>query len=187
MELRFPLSSSCWLSWHVQNLLSELEDRCVVLTAMQPLQRCLSVAADVAPVHQVCSNLHQPAQYPCVGRDSDVPVQLSVFWPGRQRAPPHVRWSHWTGFLPLAVSLKQSGFLLGDFPHQAGSLSHLSVILLCPSWSMDFAALFAIQVKSVPFLGTSVAHVILCLRSRMTSTGRHLFFRFHVSKEPLIH
>ena len=35
---------------------------------------------------------------------------------------------------------------------------------------MNLAALFAIQGNSVPFLGTSIAHVILCLRSRMTNT-----------------
>ena len=42
---------SCWLGRHVQHLLSEFQDRCVVLSTMRPLQRCLSVAADVTPVH----------------------------------------------------------------------------------------------------------------------------------------
>ena len=36
---------------------------------------------------------------------------------------------------------------------------------------MIFAALFAIWEFPVPFLGTSIAHVILCLPSRVTSTG----------------
>ena len=61
---------SRWLGRHVQDLLSEFQSRCVVPSAMQPLQRRLSVAADVAPVHQVRTKLHQPALYPCVGRDS---------------------------------------------------------------------------------------------------------------------
>ena len=39
------------------------------LSSVQPVQRSLSVAADT-PVHQVRSKFHQPAQYPCVGRDS---------------------------------------------------------------------------------------------------------------------
>ena len=91
---RFPLSTSCWLGWQMQDLLSEFQDRCVVLSPMQPLQRCLSVAADVTPVHQVCSNFNQPAQHPCgtgFWSSRDAPAQRSVFWPGWPRVPLHVR------------------------------------------------------------------------------------------------
>ena len=70
MESRFPLSSSWWLGRLVQDLLSEFQNGCVVPSAMQPLQRCLSVAADVTLVRQVRSKFHQPAKYPCVRRDS---------------------------------------------------------------------------------------------------------------------
>ena len=40
--------------------------------------RRLFVAADVAPVHQIRSELHQPAQYPCIRRDFvDANIQCS--------------------------------------------------------------------------------------------------------------
>ena len=57
--------------------------------------RRLSVAADVAPVHQIRSELHQPAQYPCVGQDS-APAQPSVFWPGHVHVRQRVQWDHRT-------------------------------------------------------------------------------------------
>ena len=55
------------------------------------LQRCLSVPADVAPVHQVCRKLHQPAQSPCVGRDSGpyALLQCSLHCPGLACNEPH--------------------------------------------------------------------------------------------------
>ena len=40
----------------------------------------------------------------------------------------------------------------------ACSLGHLRVTLLCPSWSMNVPALFAIQGESVSVLGISFAH-----------------------------
>ena len=73
--------------------------------------------------------------------------------------------SHWSSLWHNLTS-----FFEPDRYPLPGSLSHLSAALLCSSWSLDFAALFAIQGNSVPFLGTSIAHVIVCLVSRMTST-----------------
>ena len=37
---------------------------------------CLSVAADVTPVHQIRSELHKPAQYPCIRWDFDANTML---------------------------------------------------------------------------------------------------------------
>ena len=64
---------------------------CPFAHAMQPLHRCLSVAADVAPVHQECRKLHQPAQYPCVRRDSgpNAMLQRSLQCSGLAGHEPH--------------------------------------------------------------------------------------------------
>ena len=79
VESRFPLSSSCCLGQHVQDLLSELQDRCVVPSSMQPVQRRPAVPAGVTPVHQVRSKFHQPAKYSCVGRDSGPDASSAAF------------------------------------------------------------------------------------------------------------
>ena len=68
-ESRVPLSSSCWFGKHVQNILPKFQNRSVVPSSMQCVYRRLSVTADVAPVHQMRSELNQPAQYPCSRRD----------------------------------------------------------------------------------------------------------------------
>ena len=69
----------------------------------------------------------------------------------------------------------------------ADSLSHLSVTLLCPSWSMNFAALFCNpgKLSSASWNQHRPRH----LESPFTGDQhkRHLFFRFPVSKEPIIH
>ena len=97
----------------MQDLLSKFQDRCVVLSSMQSVQRCLSVAADVAPVHQVRSEIHQPAQYPCVGRDSGPDAML-------QRSLQCSSLSHCTFDDPVGLVFTQlvvspePGFPLGD-------------------------------------------------------------------------
>ena len=57
----------------------------VVPSTMQPLQRRLSVAADVTPA-SIASLRQVGFWFPC-----DAPTQLSMFWPDRQRVLPHVR------------------------------------------------------------------------------------------------
>ena len=64
MQSRFPFSPSCWLGRHVQNLLSEFQNKGVIPSAMQPLKRRLPVATDIALLHQASSKFHQPTQYP---------------------------------------------------------------------------------------------------------------------------
>ena len=43
---------------------------------MQSVYRHLSGATDVTPVHQIRSELHQPAQYPCIKWDFDANTML---------------------------------------------------------------------------------------------------------------
>ena len=50
-SLHFPPLAD--LAGVVQNLLSKFQDRCVVPSPVQPLQRCLSLTAGVASVHQI--------------------------------------------------------------------------------------------------------------------------------------
>ena len=86
-----------------------------VPSVVQPLQRCLSVAADVTPVASDMQRIppastvssHRTGLWP----PCDVPAQPSVSWPVRQRAH-RTSMGRWTGSLPLAVSLERFGFLL---------------------------------------------------------------------------
>ena len=135
-----PLSPSRWLGRHIQDLLSKLQSGCVVPSAMQPLQRRPSVAADVAPVHQVRSIFHQRAQHPCVGRDfgSCAMLQRSFQCSGLTGHesyrtfddPVGLTFSHWRpsgtvwfhSWRACPISLVNASI--------AGSLSHLSVTLL---------------------------------------------------------
>ena len=55
-----PLSSSCRLGKHVQNLLPKFQNLCVVPSSMQSVCRRLALAADVASVQQMRGELHQP-------------------------------------------------------------------------------------------------------------------------------
>ena len=157
MESRFPLSLLLlgWLactksSFRIPGYVYCPFGRC------SPLQGRLSITADVASVHHICSKFHHPAQYPCVERDSGlVPFRCSsaafsvLAWPSTStttRSMIPLDWLSPTGglsgtvWLPswraCAISLAGASI--------AGSLSHLSVTLLCPTWSMNFPALFAI-------------------------------------------
>ena len=118
MESRFPPSSSCWLGWNVQDLLTEFQDRCDVLTPTQPVQRCLSVAAEVTPAHQVRSKIHQPSKYPCVGRDSgpNAMLQRSLQRSGLTSHVSRCTFDDSTGlpFRHWGVSLGRSGFPVGE-------------------------------------------------------------------------
>ena len=64
-----PLSSCHWFGGHVQDFFLEFQDRCVVPSSMPSAQRRLPVPPDVAPVHHVRGELHQPAQYPRTRQD----------------------------------------------------------------------------------------------------------------------
>ena len=83
---------------------------------MQSVYRRLSVAADVAPVHQIRSELHQPAQSRCIRRDSgsNAMLQRSFQCSGLTSHESHRAFDDSVGLaLPLVVSLTLSGFLLG--------------------------------------------------------------------------
>ena len=125
MKSRFPFAPSGWLGRRVRDLLSELLNKCVVPSAMQPLQRRLSVAADVTPVHQVRSKFHQSAQYPCIRRDSGscAMLQRSFQCSGLTSNesnrtyddPTGLAFSHWR---PVWKSLASFLACLSDFPCQ---------------------------------------------------------------------
>ena len=171
MESRFPRSSSCCLGWHVQDLHSEFQARRVVLSPVQSVQRCL---------------LRRCRCHTCSSRTSGgilVPMRCSsaafsvLAWPVTSptaRSVIPLDWLSSTSGLSGRVCLpswRASAISLDNASIGSLSLPHLSVTLWCPGWSTNFPALCAMQGNSVPFLGTSIAHVILSLRSRMTNTG----------------
>ena len=171
---------------------SKLQDRCSdVPSPVQPLQWCLSVPADVTPVHQVHSKLHQPAEYPCVGRDSgpyaelqcglqcpglasnEPPAETGSFQcSGLTSNEPHCTFDDPTG---LAFSnwrtLGRFGFLLD------GLVQSLSPVLQLPARCRPEGDSVMPKLVDEPRCSLRdpgelrpFPHVILCLRSRMTST-----------------
>ena len=85
------VSVDCSSQRTIDSFVSAASTVCVFPSSMQSVCRGLSVAADVAPVHQEHSELPQPAHHSCVKRDFDVPMQLSVFWRDQPRVPLCVR------------------------------------------------------------------------------------------------
>ena len=93
----FPLSSSslAWPACTKSSLrIPGSVTRCL-FDPLQPVQRCVSVAADVTPVHQGMQQI-PPASTISLRRagfwsQCDAPAQPAVFWPDRRRTPLHVR------------------------------------------------------------------------------------------------
>ena len=196
MKSRFPCSPSPWLGRHVQGLLSEFQNRCVAPSAMQPLQRRLSVAAEVAPVHRVRSIFHQPAQYPRIGRDSGSYAMLQRSFQcfgltsnesARSMIP--LDWLSPTGGLSGTIWLPSWRACPISLPNAsiAGSLSHLSVTLLCPSL-INEPRHSPCDPRELSSLSRN-QHCPRHLVSPFTDDQHrgHLLFRVSLSKKPVLH
>ena len=183
MESRFPLSSSCWLGGHVQDLLGSVccpfaHEACAAVSFRRCRCRtCSSGTQDIPPASVV--SLRQ-ARLSC---QCDAPPQPSVFWPGRLRSHRTLdvligllfsyQWSLWD----CLASLLASGF-----PRQY--LNH-GLVTAPERGSMSFLALFVIQGNSVPFLEISQhrpCHLVFPFTD--DQHRKHLFFRFPLSKNP---
>ena len=124
VAIKISLSSSCWFGRHVQHLVPKFPNLCVVPSSMQSVCRRLSVAAEVALVHQIRSELNHPARYSCVRRDFDANTMLQCSFQS----------SGLTGTVwlsPLVVCLAQSGFFLDELVLAIQRNSGIAHVILC--------------------------------------------------------
>ena len=142
------------------------------------MQRCLSVAADVTPVHQSNTQKFPTARKKsCVGRDAgpNAMLQRSLQCSGPATSPTAqsmipLDW-HWWSLRDGLASLLAN---LWDFPRRCPN-RRLHVApgrdFVVPKLVDEPRCSPCNPKKFRSFLGTSNAHVILSLRSRMTSTA----------------
>ena len=192
-----PHSSSYWLGKHLQDLLQIPGSVCCpfvhAVCAAVSFRRCRrrTCSSSVQRIPQASTISLRRAE---LWSQCGAPARPSAFWPGGPRALPHVRWSHWTGFLPQGVSPERSGFPLGELvwfpPHQCLN-----------RWLVVARERDSVVPKLVDELRCS-----LCNPGELCSLSRnqhrpchlvspftddqhrsHLLFRFPLSKEPVLH
>ena len=171
------------LVWHACTQYSPPIPKLLCCPFVHAVYRRLPVAADVAPVHQIRSELHQPAQYPCIRRDFDARtmLQCSFQCSDQSRVPPCVRcsvgpasshrWSLWHSLASLLTSL--CSFLCQRLHHWFTVASECNSSV--PRLTNEFCGSLRKTRKLISFSRNQHQH------------WSQLFFRFLLAKESIVH